>query len=89
MLEEFLRFILLQKVSAVHKHDAGGNFSGKAHLMGTHHHGHLLVRQIPHNVQHLAYHLRIERRRRFVKEHDVRVHTQGADNGDSLLLSAG
>ena len=48
MIEEGLRFILLQYFSFVHKQDPGSNLSGKAHLMGHDHHGHTFHRKLLH-----------------------------------------
>ena len=42
-----------------------------------------------HHVQHLFDHLRVERRGRLVKEHDLGLHGQGAGDGHALLLPAG
>ena len=57
--------------------------------MGDNHHGHSLVRQLPHDLQHLSDHLWVQGAGGLVKEDYVRVHGQGADNGNPLLLSAG
>ncbi len=56
--------------------------------MGHDDHGHAVVRKLLHNVEHLADHFRVEGARRLVKEHDVRLHAQGTDNGYTLLLAA-
>ena len=48
-----------------------------------------LLREILHDGEHLADHLRVKRARRLVKEDDFGVHRQRAGNGDALLLSAG
>ena len=58
-------------------------------LVRDHDHRHAALRQLLHNAQHLADHLRIECGRRLVKKHDLGVHHQRAHNGDTLLLPAG
>ena len=45
--------------------------------------------QVPHQVQNLAHHLRVQSRGGLVKEHDLRLHSQSADDGNTLLLAAG
>ena len=87
--EEFLRRILLLNISLVDKDDAGCHLSGKTHLVCNNDHGHARFGKLFHNFQNLSYHLRIECRSRFVKQHDIRIHRKGARDGDSLLLSAG
>ena len=57
--------------------------------MGHHHHGHAVGGQRAHEVQHLTHHLRVQRRGGFVEQQYLRLHGQGADDGDALLLSAG
>ena len=57
--------------------------------MGHHHHGHAHLGQLLHNVQHLANHFRVQGAGGLVKQHDLRLHAQGTDNGDPLLLTAG
>ena len=52
-------------------------------------HGHAGVRQLLHNIEHFADHLGVERARRLVKEHDLRVHGERTHDGDALLLAAG
>ena len=47
------------------------------------------MRQLLHDLEHLADHLRVERARRLVKEHDLRLHHERADDGHALLLAAG
>ena len=51
-------------------------------------HGHAVACQVAHDPQHVADKLGIERRRGLVKEHDVRIHRQGAGDGHALLLAA-
>jgi hypothetical protein len=55
----------------------------------THQHGHAVLGELDHGVEHLLDHLRIERRGRLVEQHDLRVHAQRAGDRDALLLAAG
>ena len=64
-------------------------FSGKAHLMGNDHHGHTVLGQIDHDIEHFIDHFRVKRRSRFVKEHADRIHCKSAGDGHTLLLTAG
>ena len=57
--------------------------------MGNHHHGHAVGCQLFHDLQHLAYHLRIQGGCGLVKQHNVRIHGKGTRDGHPLLLSAG
>ena len=45
--------------------------------------------QVPHRVQHLAHHLRVQCAGGLVKEHHLGSIARGPHNGDPLLLSAG
>ena len=55
----------------------------------THEHGHALLGEVDHHVEHLLDHLGVERRGRLVEEHDARVHAERAGDRDALLLAAG
>ena len=57
--------------------------------MGHAQHGHAGLRQIDHDLQDLLDHFGIERRCRFVEQHDARIHAQGACNRHALLLATG
>ena len=76
-------------VAALHKDHTAGYLAGKADLMGDDDHRHAVRRQLFHNLQNLADHLRVQRRGRLVKQHDVGVHRQRTGNPHTLLLSAG
>ena len=52
-------------------------------------HGHAGVCELLHNFQNLADHFGIEGGGGFVKQEHVRIHSQCADDGDTLFLSAG
>ena len=89
MGKELLGRSFLHDQAFVHEDDTVGHLLGKAHLVGDDDHGHALSGQVLHDVQHLAHHLRIQRGGGLVEEHHVRVHAQGAHDGDALLLSSG
>ena len=57
--------------------------------MGDDQHGDAGVGQLLHQLQDLADHFGVQRGGRLIEEDDVRVHGQGAGNGDALLLAAG
>ena len=57
--------------------------------MGDDDHGHAVLGERLHDVQHLADHLGVEGAGGLVEEHDLRVHAQGPDDGHTLLLAAG
>ena len=57
--------------------------------MGDHHHRHALPGQLLHDLQHLAHHFGVQGGSGLVKEHQLRLHGQGTDNGDPLLLPTG
>ena len=57
--------------------------------MGDDDHRHAVRRQLFHNLQNLADHLRVQRRGRLVKQHDVGVHRQRTGDRHTLLLAAG
>src|SRR4029450_7369125 len=62
--EERLWSLDLDDAAGVHEDHAMGDATGEAHLVCHHHHGHAVLREIRHDVQHLVDHLRIERGRR-------------------------
>ena len=89
MVKDLVRSTLLENAAISHEQDSIGNLTGKAHLVGNDQHGHIFTRQLLHNVQNLANHLGVKRRRGLIKEHDLGIHRQSADDGNSLLLTAG
>ena len=88
MVEDLARRTLFHNDAAVHKDDAVGDVAGKAHLVRHDDHGHAIACQVAHDTQNVANQLGIERRRGLVKEHNMRVHRQGAGDGNALLLAA-
>jgi hypothetical protein len=53
-----------------------------------HQHGHAVLGEFHHGVEHLLDHLRIERGSRLVEQHDLRVHAERARDRHALLLAA-
>src|SRR5262245_11128806 len=56
--------------------------------MGNAYHRHSFICELHHSVEHFLHHFRIKCRRRLVKQHDLRLHTERARNGHTLLLAA-
>src|ERR1700730_11268578 len=86
-LEDLLWSSLFDDGAAVHDDDPITDTPGEAHFMRDHDHSHAFVGQFLHYVENLADRLRIERRRRLVEQHDLRLHRQRACYSDALLLS--
>ncbi len=57
--------------------------------MGDDHHGHAFVGQLAHDLEDVADQFRVEGAGGFVEQHHIRVHGEGAGDGDTLLLAAG
>ena len=72
-----------------HEDHAVGDLTGKAHFVGHADHGHAVIGQADHGVEHFLDHFRIERGGRLVEQHDLGLHAQRARDGDALLLAAG
>ena len=64
-------------------------FPGETHLMGDNHHGHPFSGEPANDREHLPDHGWIQSRGRFIKKKDLRIHRNGPDYGNPLLLSAG
>jgi hypothetical protein len=88
MDEHIARRPFLDDRSLVQEDDPGGDSPGEGHLVRRDHHCHPLIRQPQHRVQHLTLQLRIERRRRFVEEHDLGLHRERPGDRHPLLLAA-
>jgi hypothetical protein len=57
--------------------------------VGDHDHRHSFLGQLAHHPQDFVAQFRVQRAGRFVEEHHLRLHGQGAGDGHALLLSAG
>ena len=73
MVDDLFGGALLHDVAALHKDHTAGYLAGKADLMGDDDHRHAVRRQLFHNLQNLADHLRVQRRGRLVKEQDLGI----------------
>jgi len=74
----------------VHELELVGDLAGQAHLVGDDDHRHALLRDHPHDVEHLADEFRVEGRAGLVEEHQLRLHRrQRPRDRDPLLLATG
>ncbi len=87
--EDFLRGSLLVDDALIHKEHAVRDIPGKAHFMGHNQHRQAVPGELPDDGKHFADHGRIQGGGRLVKQDDLRIHRDGADDGDALLLAAG
>src|SRR6266446_6065363 len=87
--EEVLRRALFEHTAVVHHHHPVGRFAREAHLVRHDDHGHPNCRELLHDREHLADRLRIEGARRFVEQHERRLHRERPRNRDPLLLTTG
>src|SRR5699024_3127149 len=88
-VEELLGGALLDDAPIVHEEHAIADLAGEPHLVGDDDHGHALFGQLLHHGQDLADELGVEGAGRFVEEHHLRLHRQGARDRHPLLLPAG
>src|SRR5438270_268789 len=65
---------LLENHAVVHEDDSIRRYAGEAHLMADHDHGHALVGELLHDVEHLTDHLRVQRGRRLIEKDERRLH---------------
>ena len=87
--EELGGSVLLEYLALVYEEDTLADLSREAHLVRHADHRHALERELLHQVEHLADHLGVERRRRLVEEDNLRIHRERSDYRHTLLLSAG
>ena len=87
-VEERVGLVHLDYPARVHEDDAVRHLPGEPHLVGHAEHRHALVCEGDHRVEHLFDHLRVERGRRLVEQHDLRVHAERSCNRHALLLAA-
>lgn len=86
--EHLFRRSRFHDTTAIHEDDAMRHLLRERHFMGDDEHGHVGVGQIAHDIEDFANKLGIERRCRFIEEHDVGLHGERAGNCHALLLSA-
>src|ERR1035437_3355857 len=86
--KELVLGAILDDQTLIHEDDPVCHFSGETHLVRDYHHGHSILRQTDHHIQHFIDHFGIERRGRFIEQHRNRIHRQRPCNRDALLLTA-
>ncbi|MDR6759129.1 hypothetical protein J2Y48_004445 [Mycoplana sp. BE70] len=79
----------LQQFSLLEKHNQIRDLASKLHFVGGKDHRHSIPRQVAHDVQHFGHQLRVKCRGDFIEKQRLRLHGNGADDGDTLLLAAG
>ena len=89
MVEHLRRGTLLDDRAPVHEHDPVSDLAREPHLVRHDEHGHPGLGEPSDHLQHLADELRVERRRRLVEKHQLRLNGQGPRDRDPLLLPAG
>ena len=62
--------------------------AGEGHLVGRQDHGHALVRELGHHLEHLVHQLGVERAGDLVEEQELRAHRHRPHDRDPLLLAA-
>ena len=60
IIKEFIRFILFNNFSGIHKDNSISYFLCKTHFVGNTDHGHAFFGQFDHNIEHFRNHFRIE-----------------------------
>ena len=89
-LNSLIRRALFQDHALVEEHHPVGDLTRESHLVRHDHHRHVEVRgERLHHREDLSDQLRVERRRRFVEQHDLRLHRERAGDRHPLLLTAG
>ncbi len=88
-LEKICRRGRLDDGAGMHEGYPVGDLAREIHLVADDDHRHALVGELVHDVEHFLHHFRIERRGRFVEQHERRLHGERTVNGDTLLLAAG
>ncbi len=79
---------MLDHFAAIHEDDAVGDIAGKADLVRDHDHRHAGIGQPAHHAKHFTDEFGIERRSRFVEEHQLGLDRKRTCNRHALLLSA-
>src|SRR5262245_51422574 len=64
LAEEVRARRVLDDFAFVHEDNTIGDFAGKAHFVSHHNHGHAVLGERYHDIEHLVYHFRVERRGR-------------------------
>ncbi len=88
MVEELLRRVRLDDLALVHEHDAVGDLPGEAHLVGDDQHGHAVLGELHHGVEHLLDHLGSSAEVGSSNSMIFGIHAERARDRDALLLAA-
>src|SRR5205823_3556833 len=86
--EDLVRRSFLEDDALVEEANLVRDLAREAHLVRRDDHRHAGVRELAHEVEHLADELGVERARDLVEEHQGRAHRQRTRDRDSLLLTA-
>src|SRR6266508_941098 len=76
-VEDFGRRSLLHDLALIQERDLVCHVLSKTHLVRDDDHRHPFVRKFRHDIQDLVDEFRIQRRRRLIEEHDLRIHREG------------
>jgi hypothetical protein len=88
-LDDVGGWTLFDDPAAVHEDDPIGNVAGETDLMRDDDHRHSHFGELSDDGQHIPYELRVERRCRFIEQHQARRNRERASDCDALLLTAG
>ena len=88
-MREAAGITLFNDMAVFHIHHAACRFTRHFHFVGDDDLRNAGFSQFADNTDDLGGDFWIERRRRFIKQQNLRFHHQGAGNGDTLLLAAG
>ncbi|RMV09252.1 hypothetical protein ALP17_112272 [Pseudomonas savastanoi] len=89
VVEHLVRMAGFFDLALVQEHHLTCNLARKAHLVGDQNHGPTFFGQALNDLQHFTDQFRVQRRSRFVEQHDFRLHRQRPCNRHALLLAAG
>ena len=88
--EDRVRVPLLDDVALVEHHHLVRDVPGETHFVGDDEHRDIGgVGDLAEDIEHVSDYLGVERGRDLVEEQDLRIHREGARDGDALLLPAG
>jgi len=87
--QERARIAVVQDFAPIDKKQARSHVAGEVDFVRDHNHGHALGRQLTHDLQHFVAQFRVQRRGRFIEEHQFWRNRQRPRNRHALLLTAG
>src|SRR4030067_3141766 len=89
VFKKFFGCISLYDLTEVHKKNSVGHTLGKTHFVSDDNHGHALLGELDHDIEHFLDHFGIKGGGRFIKEHDFGIHAKTPGNSNTLLLTSG